>query len=122
MSDRLLRPCDTCGTTPCASVSFCKACRKADRDQAGAQSRDTNQLPTNWDSMSVGALWEALNNPRRHRTPQSIVDAIMAAVKMRGVASLGETANVAQLECCDADAKALLNKRIEALRQTGVIL
>jgi hypothetical protein len=121
MSDRLLRPCDTCGTTPCAGVSFCRACRKADRDQAAAQSRDTNQLAANWDGMSAGALWEVLNNPRRHRTPQSLVDAIMVAVKARGVAALDEPANVAQLECCDADAKALLNKSIEALRQTGMI-
>jgi hypothetical protein len=121
MSDRLLRPCDTCGATPCASVSFCKACRLADRKHQGVQSRDTDQFPANWDSMSAGALWEALNNPRRHRTPQSIVDAVMFAVKSRGVASLDEPANVAQLECCDANAKALLNKRIEALRQTGII-
>jgi hypothetical protein len=121
MSDRLLRPCDTCGATPCASVSFCKACRAADRLHQGAQSRDADQLPANWGSMSAGALWETLNNPRRHRTPQSIVDAIMVSVKARGVASLDEPANVAQLACCDADAKAQVNKRIEALRQSGVI-
>lgn len=71
--------------------------------------------------MSVGALWEVVNNPRGHRTPQSIVDAIMVAVKARGIAALDEAANVAQLECCGADAKALLNKRIEALRQTVII-
>lgn len=32
-------------------------------------------LPNNWDTMPVGALWDALNDPRRHGMAASTVEA-----------------------------------------------
>src|SRR5262245_60447322 len=74
-----MQPCPTCGTTPCRNPGFCASCRKADglRNNA-AESAGNNRisrLPSNWDSMSIDALWHRLNDPRRWPTPQSTVDA-----------------------------------------------
>jgi hypothetical protein len=41
----------------------------------------TCRLPRNWDTMTLDALWSALNAPRRHPTPQSTIDAL--AIKRR---------------------------------------
>jgi hypothetical protein len=40
-------------------------------------------LPENWDRMPIGALWERLNDPRRHPIPKSIVDAFEHLIKQR---------------------------------------
>jgi hypothetical protein len=34
-----------------------------------------DDLPANWDEMSVGALWDRLNDPRRHGVASSTLDA-----------------------------------------------
>jgi len=44
-------------------------------------------LPENWDRLSLGALWNALNDPRRYPTPQSTIDAVMYSLR-GGVAVL----------------------------------
>jgi len=58
------------------------------------------ELPKNWDRMSVGALWNALNDPARHPTPQSTIDAIIYCVRTRGIAALKESANEERLSRC----------------------
>jgi hypothetical protein len=38
-------------------------------------------LPKNWDTLSLGALWNALNDPSRFATPQSTIDAVMYSLR-----------------------------------------
>jgi hypothetical protein len=106
--------CDICGSTPCASPGFCRTCREADR--RAAQYQQQHNLPANWDRMSVGALWEALNESRRWPTPQSAIEAIMCSVHARGVDALKEPATRELLLQCDRKAKAEINRRIAALK------
>jgi hypothetical protein len=108
------RHCPTCGCSPCSSPGFCALCREADRKRA-AQPKHEPGLPTNWDQMSVGELWDRLNDPRRWTTPQSTIEAIMAAVRARGVAALKEPPNIERLMQCDDAARAEINRRIVAL-------
>ena len=75
-----------------------------------------HNLPANWHIMSVGALWHALNNPRRWPTPQSTIEAVMHCVRARGLDALKEPATRAQLLQCDARAKTEINRRIAALK------
>jgi hypothetical protein len=39
------------------------------------------ELPKNWDTLSLGALWDALNHPSRFPTPQSMIDAVMHSLR-----------------------------------------
>jgi hypothetical protein len=39
------------------------------------------ELPKNWDQLSLGALWGALNHPSRFATPQSTIDAVMYSLR-----------------------------------------
>ena len=57
-----------------------------------------------WNTMSIDALYRALNNFRA--TPQTTVEAIMVAVRERGLAALKEAANVERLVRCDQVARA----------------
>jgi hypothetical protein len=52
-------------------------------------------LPDDWDKMSFVALWNYLNPPRR--TPRTTIEAVMYAVRERGVAALREAANIERL-------------------------
>jgi hypothetical protein len=65
--------CDVCGCSPCANRGFCRQCREADRNAARRSQRDHN-LPSNWEEMSIGHLWDCLNDPQRHPIPKSVVD------------------------------------------------
>jgi hypothetical protein len=38
-------------------------------------------LPKNWATLSLGALWDALNDPSRFATPQSTIDAVMYSLR-----------------------------------------
>lgn len=50
-----------------------------------------HDLPRNWDTMSVGALWDRLNDPRRRRdAPQSTYDALLFELSRHGVSRLAE--------------------------------
>ena len=62
-----------------------------------------------WNTMSLDALYRALNNFRA--TPQTTVEAIMVAVLERGLAALKDAANVERLE----PARAQINRRIARL-------
>jgi hypothetical protein len=82
--------CDSCGCTPCASPGFCQLCREADRKRA-AHSKHDSDLPANWHEMSVGALWDRLNDPRRWpEAPQSTYDAALFELREYGIAQLAK--------------------------------
>ena len=66
-----------------------------------------------WNTMSLDALYRALNNPRA--APQTTVEAIMVAVRERGLAALEEAANVERLVRCDQVARRQINERITRL-------
>ena len=84
------RHCPTCGCTPCANPGFCALCRQADRKRAAEPKHDSG-LPTNWDQMSVGALWDWLNDPQRWpEAPQSIYDAALFELREYGITQLAK--------------------------------
>ena len=64
-------------------------------------------------NMSIDALCGALNT--RSSTPQATVEAIMFAVRERGLAALKDAANVERLVRCDQAARAQINRRIARL-------
>ena len=59
------------------------------------------------------ALYRELNKPSA--TPQATVEAIMIAVRERGLAALKDAANVERLARCDQAARAQINRRIARL-------
>ena len=103
--------CRTCGSAPCTNPGFCRLCREADQKHKP----EAAQLPANWHRMSLGGLWHALNDPKRHGTPEVIVDAIVRAVRARGADALKEPATIDRLSTCDEAAKALINARLSKL-------
>ena len=70
-----------------------------------------------WNRMPIDALYRVLNNFRA--TPQTIVEAIMLAVRERGLAALEEAANVERLVRCDEVARRQINERITRLYEQG---
>jgi hypothetical protein len=64
--------------------------------------------------LSLGALWEKLNDLRRRPTTESTIEAILWTFRQRGLAALKEPATKERLSCCDQAARAQINKRIEA--------
>jgi hypothetical protein len=66
---------------------------------------------------SIDALHRGLNKPSA--TPQSTVEAIMVAVRERGLAALKDAANVERLHRCDRSARAQINERITRLYEQG---
>ena len=69
-----------------------------------------------WNTMSIDALYRALNTSS---TPQTTVEAIMVAVRERGLAALEEAANVERLVRCDHVARRQINERITRLYEQG---
>jgi hypothetical protein len=65
--------------------------------------------------MSVGGLWHPLNDPKRHGTPEVVVEAIAHLVRARGANALTEPATLARLSQCDDAAKAKVNARLAKL-------
>ena len=68
-------------------------------------------------TMPIDALYRALNNPRT--TPQTTVEAIMVAVRERGLAALEEAAILERLVRCDQVARRQINERITRLYEQG---
>jgi hypothetical protein len=64
---------------PLTGNSFWGKCAEADR--RAARRKPQHNLPPNWETMSVGGLWHALNDPRRHSIPKSIIDAFQYLIK-----------------------------------------
>jgi hypothetical protein len=69
------------------------------------------------DSVSLDAAWAELNDFRNRPTPKATIEAVMHAVRERGLAALTEPANIERLERCDAAAKAEIERRIAKLRK-----
>ena len=72
--------------------------------------------------MPVDALWNALNDPARHATPQSSIEAVLYCVRGRGLAALKEPANEERLSRCAEAAMKQIRERIERLREKGLLL
>jgi hypothetical protein len=62
--------------------------------------------------VSIERAWTELNDPRNHPTPKATIEAMMHAVRERGLTALKEPANVERLGRCDAAAKAEIEQRI----------
>ena len=77
------------------------------------------RLPANW--QSLGALWDRLNDPLRHLTPAVTVEAVMYAIRERGLCALKEVATKERLACCDRTARGEINRRIGAMLEKGII-
>jgi hypothetical protein len=58
-----------------------------------------------------------INDPQQRPTPRVVVEAVMLAVRQRGLAALREPAVVERLERCDRAAREEINQRIEKLGQ-----
>jgi DNA-binding transcriptional MerR regulator len=65
--------------------------------------------------VSLEQVRNEINDPRNRPTPNVMVEAIMLAVRERGLVALKERATAERLECCDAAARAEINQRIEKL-------
>ena len=78
-------------------------------------------LPKNWDTLSLGALWDVLNHPSRFATPQSTIDAICYCIRTRGIAALEEENIRERLGSCDEAATKQIRERIELMRGKGLL-
>src|SRR5262249_5948109 len=58
------------------------------------------------DSVSLERAWAELNDSRNRPTPKATVDAVLFAVRTRGLAALQEPATKARVASCDARARA----------------
>jgi hypothetical protein len=56
-----------------------------------------------------------MTEPRRRPTPEVVIEAVMYAVRRRGIAALSEPGTIERLQRCDAYARTEINKRIDAL-------
>jgi hypothetical protein len=81
----------------------------------------TDRLPKKWDTLSVPALRDAVNNPNRFATPAVVVEAIMYAVRQRGLAALSEPDTKERLVRCDKAAVEQIDTRIKKLLEQGMI-
>jgi len=68
------------------------------------------------DSVSPERAWAELNGRRNRPTPKATIDAIMFAVRERGLAALKEPATAERLNSCDAAARAEIEQRLQKLR------
>ena len=64
---------------PLTGNGFWGKCAAADR--RAARWKPQHDLPANWETMSVGALWHALNDPRRYPMPKSVVETFQYLIK-----------------------------------------
>jgi hypothetical protein len=65
--------------------------------------------------VTLEQAWNEINDPRNRPTPNVVIEAVMLAVRERGLAALKESATVERLARCDAAARAEINRRIEKL-------
>jgi hypothetical protein len=104
--------CDTCGTEPCVNPSFCRTCRKADAKYRRAP--DVGRLQALLDdSVSLDRAYREINANRP--TPQVTIEAVLFAVRERGVKALTEPDNLRRLAGCDKGARDEINRRVAAL-------
>jgi hypothetical protein len=72
-------------------------------------------------NISFERAWRELNDPQHRPTPSTTIEAIMLSVRERGVIALKDPCNIARLSRCDTAAKAQINRRISALKKSGLI-
>ena len=77
--------------------------------------RRMSRIPQSWNDMSIEGLWHRLNSNRS--TPQVTIEAILYAIRERGLAALKEPATVERLSRCDAAAEAEIRTRIARQHQ-----
>jgi hypothetical protein len=68
------------------------------------------------DDVSLEAAWSELNDSRNRPPPKATVEAVMHAVRERGLAALKEPATAERLKHCDAQAREEIERRIEGLK------
>jgi hypothetical protein len=68
------------------------------------------------DDVSLDTAWAELNDYRNRPTPRATIEAVMHAVRKRGLAALKEPATAERLERCDEAAKAEIERRIAHLQ------
>jgi hypothetical protein len=69
-----------------------------------------DEIPCNWDTMSIDALWRLFNE--RRPTPQSVIEALIWTVRERGPKALSEPTNLERLRRCDEAALAEIDRRL----------
>jgi hypothetical protein len=69
------------------------------------------------DSVSLDAAWAELNDFRNRPTPKVTIEAVIHAVRERGLTALKEPVTAERLERCDAAAKTEIERRIAKLRK-----
>jgi hypothetical protein len=75
-----------------------------------------------WDpNVSLEALYYYLQDPAKHPTPQATVEAIMFAVRTRGLSALKEPATVERLSRCNVNALDQISDRISKLQDQGAL-
>jgi hypothetical protein len=52
-----------------------RLCREADERLAKQPKKPDRDLPDGWNDMSIGELWERLNDPKRHGVAKSMLEA-----------------------------------------------
>jgi hypothetical protein len=77
----------------------------------------SRRLPRHWQTLSLGMLWERLNDPRRLTTPEAVIEAIMYCIRARGLGALKEPANRERLKRCNRAMRDEINRRIAMLLQ-----
>src|SRR5262249_114705 len=91
--------CPTCGANPRPTPTSCAACRDADQRYArGDRPQYLDEphrwhrpdIPANWHAMTFEALFIQLN--KRRPTPPATIEAVLQAVRKRGLAALKEPA------------------------------
>ena len=69
------------------------------------------------DGVSLERAWAELNDARNRPTPGATIEAVMHAVRERGLAALKEPMTAERLERCDAAAKTEIERRIADLQK-----
>jgi hypothetical protein len=121
--------CDICGADPCINPSFCRVCRDADQRKAKGErpKYETLDRPINWSdsprltllrrlmdpAFELSHAWAALNDINSRPTPRATIEAVMHAVRERGIGALKEPATAERLARCDTEARAEINRQIE---------
>jgi hypothetical protein len=96
--------CLTCGQKPCASPSFCKACRVADFKLF----REGKQRPQPIDNQFVA-------KPSRP-TPRSTVDALIHVLRTEGILAMKQPKNRERWSRCDERARERLRAFVGRLK------
>jgi hypothetical protein len=90
------------------------------RSDNAAPKNSSTDLPRNWDSLTLDALYYALNRAAHERNPapeKSIVAAIIQSLRECGIAALKEPATAERLSRCTEAQRDALKKTIT--KETG---